>query len=227
MTVFSLLCVLLFSVVGSATRLWQTEEAQEEGFREARAALNFLSRDLANAVVTPNERWFHTDTNRFAFLTVLPSSSQSDGQDRSDICAVGYSLEWGKVNPADASEKPRLALYRYVRFSNPTHTSLILNPTASVETIFSGVDGTSTVRELLARNMSRFSYDLYSTNALGQPVPYVLPNEMPKILQFSMSVLNDNTASKLTSQGQWSDTNSTLILQNERTFTLRVRPAKP
>jgi type II secretory pathway pseudopilin PulG len=226
-TVFSLLCVLMFSIVSSSTGLWRTQEAQEESFREARAALNFLSRDLANAMVTTNAQWFYASSNRIAFLTSLPPSSQSDGRDRGDLCAVGYSLEWAKVDPDDASEIPRLALYRYVRFSVPTHRSLIMNSAVSIEQIFEAPDSTDTVRELLARNMSRFSCDLYSTNSLGEPVPFAPAEVMPKILQFSMSVLNDGTASKLTSRAQWEDASSPLILQNERTFTLRVRPAKP
>lgn len=227
MSVFSLLCVLMFSIVSSSTGLWRAQEAQEESFREARAALNFLSRDLANALVTTNAQWFHASSNSIAFLTSLPSSSQGDGRDRSDLCAVGYSLEWAKVDPDDSGETPRLALYRYVRFSVPTHRSLILNSAASIKQIFESPDGTDTVRELLARNMSRFSCDLYSTNASGEPVPFSPTDVMPKILQFSMSVLNDGTASKLTSRAQWEDASSTLIRQNERTFTFRVRPAKP
>jgi len=228
MAVFSLLCVLLFSVVTDATRLWRAQEAQEESFREARAALNFLSRDLAGAKISTNQQWFYSSTNRFAFLTTLPSSSQLLNKDRSDICAVGYSLEWGKANPFDADEKERLSVYRYVRFSDPTHDSLILNPSAAIETVFDLPDGTNTVRELLARNIPSFSCDFYTTDTNGVPERHI-PGDItpPDIFRISISVINEGTAAQLSEKAQWLNTNTPLIRQSERTFVLRVRPSQP
>lgn len=225
LAVLCLLCTLLFSIVSGATKLWRDQEGREEGFRETRAALNFISRDFANALNTTNTNWFYADTNRIAFMTTMPVGAQSAGKDRSDICAVGYSLEWGKADPNDASEKERMSLYRYVRFSDPTYTENI-RPKVGVETVFANPDGTNTVRELLARNITRMSFNPYSTNAAGLPVPYVATDALPDLIGLSISTINERTAIQLKTAAEWRDTNSLLLKQNEQSFSLTIHPRK-
>lgn len=212
--------------MSQATKLWRDQEASEEGTREARAALNSFSKDMRGLLVSSNTNWFYSGTNQLAFLSSLPTTAQSSALDRSDICAIGYSLEWGKANPGDPAEKNRWALYRYVRFSDPTHTSIIV-PTNQVAAIFDSPDNINTIRELLARNVTRVAYDLYSTNSTGQPVPYVSSSAVPAIVDFSISTINERAADQLGSQSAWQDTNSLIVRQNEQTFNLRVRILKP
>ncbi len=157
MAVFSLLMLILFAMMSSATKLWRDQSSREDGFREARAAMNILSRDISGALVSPNVNWFYLSTNRLAFLTTLPDAAQVSGADHGDICAVGYSLEWNTIPPGDAAEKNGMALYRYVRFSDPTYTTIV-SGTDPIETVFDNPDGTNTVRELLARNVAQITF---------------------------------------------------------------------
>jgi prepilin-type N-terminal cleavage/methylation domain-containing protein len=228
LTVLCLLCALLFSIVSNATKLWRDQEGREESFREARAALNFISRDIGNALDTKNQGWFYSSSNQMAFLASLPAGAQSEGRNQSDICAIGYSLEWGKANPNDPSEKECMALYRYVRFSNPTYADNVL-PAAGVKTVFDNPDGQDTVRELLARNVSRMSFVPYSTNDSGVPVPYAptTSSSMPDFVGLSISTINERTAAQLgTNQTEWRNTNSLLLKQNEQSFSLVVHTRK-
>ena len=226
MAVFGLLCLLLFSIVGRATALWRDQEKKQEGFREARAALSIFSRDLQNAIVSTNSSWFHASSNRIAFLAALPATAQAAGHDRGDICVVGYSLEWGRVNPDDPGEVPSLSLYRYVRFSDPTYAT-ILSGSNPVESVFDGVDGSQTVRDLLARNITAMSCRVYATNESGQPVAYAASGALPDIFSLSVSAIDGKTAGRLATQQQWHETNSALIRQSEQTFSLVLRMRKP
>lgn len=224
MAVFSLLILLLFSIMSNASWLWRQQSAKEEGFREARAALDTLSRDMSTALRSTNVAWFYSSASQLAFLTTLPDAAQGVSNDHGDICAVGYSLEWS-TNDA-SSTQTNMSLYRYVRFSDPTYTTII-NGADSVDDIFENPPGTSTVRELIARNVSQFSVDFYTNDASGAPVRLSNPSVLPNLLNVSITTLNDNTAKLLPTEAQWKNTNSVLIQQNAESFTLRVRPQAP
>ena len=222
--VLCLLCVMLAGIVNNTSNAWRGQEGRQEGLREATAALAVIARDVRNAVVSTNAAWFYSSPTNVAFLSCLPQNAQEPGA-LGDICIVGYSLEWGKANPQDAGESNRMALYRYVRFSGATYATL-LSGSGAITDVFAGPDGTNTVREVLARNVSRMSCAAYSTNAAGGPAPFALPDAFPPILDFSISTLNEGTAAKLSTPAQWTATNSPLVRQNEETYSLRVRPGR-
>lgn len=224
--VFSMMSVLLFSIINDATKLWRDQQSREDGFREARAALNFLSRDIQASLISTNPNWFYTTSNRVAFLTTLPSNSQGTGLDRGDICAVGYSLEWGKMNTNSVSEKSRMSLYRYVRFSDPTYSTFV-RVSSPIQTLFDNPDGTNTVRELLAANVSGVAFKFYKTNSAGIPQTYTGGAGTPAIFDIVITVLNDKTAKQLNTQADWANTNSPVVRQNLQSFALRVRPQTP
>lgn len=223
--VLSILCLVLVEIVDNTSRAWRGQEAKQEGLREAAAAFNVITRDLRNAVVSTNAAWFYSSPTNVAFLASLPKNAQ-DSSELSDICVVGYGLEWGAANSADAHERNRMALYRYVRFSNATY-STVLTGGKTLDDVFASPDGTNTVREVLARNVPQFSWNAYSLDVSNTPIAY-LPadgtNAFPRILDFTISTLNEAVAAKLTARAQWTDTNSPLIRQNRETYNLRVRP---
>lgn len=224
LAVLSLLVLLLFSIMNIASGLWRQQSAKEEDFREARAALKFMSRDLYVAVASTNTGWFYSSTNQLAFLTTLPDSAQSTNMNNGDICAVGYSWEWG-TNDASGVQT-NMSLYRYISFSNPTYTNVILNG-GSVSSIFENPDGTNTVRELVARNVAQFTVTSYTNDSSETPWPVSSPTVLPDMLNVTITTLNDRVAVLLTTQAEWQNTNSPLIRQNEESFNLRVRPQGP
>jgi hypothetical protein len=105
----------------------------------------------------------------------------------------------------------------------------MLPGSGTVDAVFDSPDGTNTVREVLARNVAAISCTAYSiTTNTGAPVAFVSSstNAFPAILDFSITTLNEATAAKLSTQQQWTDTNSPLIRQGAETYSLRVRPGR-
>jgi type II secretory pathway pseudopilin PulG len=231
--VFSLLVLLIFGLMGGATKLWRQQTGEEQSFREARSALNALSHDMNGALISTNTYWFYCNgTNQLAFLTTLPDSAQGTTVASGDICAVGYSLEYSTND--SSGYQTNMSLYRYVRFSGPTYTNFIQNPNVNaVESIFVNPDGVNTVRQLIARDIPQISFASYTNNSSGVPTA-CLDSVTPvtllttnMLINVGITALNDRTAVNLTTQAQWQNTGSAAIQQNEEVFALRVRPQAP
>jgi type II secretory pathway pseudopilin PulG len=117
--VFSLLILLLFTLMSSATKLWRQQTGEEESYREARSAYNTMSRDMNGAIASTTTGWFYSNgTNQLAFLTTLPNTAQNLNVAPGDICAVGYSLEYS-TNDASGYQT-NMSLYRYISCFIPT-----------------------------------------------------------------------------------------------------------
>ncbi len=223
--IFSLLVLLLFGLMEGASKLWRRQTAAEESFREARSALNVLSRDMYGAVISTNTYWFYCNgTNQLAFLTTLPNTAQGSTDALGDVCAVGYSLEWG---PSETGGQNNMSLYRYVCFSTPTYNNYLLAPTYPIENIFVNPDGVNTVRQLIARDIPEVSFAMYTNDPTGAPWPSTQAFLSNMTIDVGITALNDRTAVQLTTQAQWQATNSVSIKQNEELFALRVRPQVP
>jgi len=224
--VFSFLILILFSLMTAATKIWRQQTAEEESFREARAALNILSRDMNGALISTNTSWFYNNgTSQMAFLTTLPNTAQNTNVAPGDICAVGYSLEYS-TNDA-SSYQTNMSLYRYVCFSGSTYANYLVgsNP---VQNIFAAnPDNINTVRQLVARDIPQVSFVSYTNDSTGAPWPSTQNFLSNMTIVVGITALNDRTAVLLTTQAQWQNTNSALIQQNEELFTLRVRPPTP
>jgi prepilin-type N-terminal cleavage/methylation domain-containing protein len=229
LAVFSLLSLLLFTILNSATEIWLRQSAEEESFREARAALNTLSRDLGGAVVSTNQNWFYADSNfegtqgpQLAFLTTLPQDAQPEGLDNSDICVVGYSLEY-TTNDAAANGPTNMSLYRYIAFSGWTYTNSISGG-AAVNSIFAAVDGVNVVKALIARDITQFTFVSYTNTYDGSG--NLLPETqsiLPAVIDVGLTALNDRTAKILITEAMWQNSSSTLIQKNQENFRLRMR----
>jgi type II secretory pathway pseudopilin PulG len=224
--VFSLIVVLLAAIISGAAKLWRNQSSEEASFREARAALYALSHDLNGAIQSTNPNWFYTDgTTQLAFLTTLPDFAQAS-VNKSTICAVGYSLEWGQNDSSGVQNN--WSLYRYVSFSDYTYTTYI-SGTSPVQNIFINPDGVNTVRELVARDIPTVSFVAYTNDATGvawintaSPVT-VLPN----MINVTITTLNDRAVPILTGKTQWQNAALPIVQQNEESFALRVRPQGP
>lgn len=224
LAIFSVLVLLIFQIMSDATTIWRTQTAKEQNFEEARSALNTIARDVNSAVISTNAAWFYSAPNQVAFLTTLPADAQNTNIDGGDICAVGYSLEYGTNDVSGI--QTNMSLYRYLRFSNPTY-STIVNGGANVDDVFFQPDGTNTVRELIARDIAQVSFVAYNTNSAGVLAVTEFPTTLPPMLDISLVALNDKAAATLTTLAQWENTNSAVFRQNEESFTLRVRPKNP
>jgi len=86
MAVLSVMIVMLFAAFSQASRAWLQGESRVETFSEARAALDFMARELSQAIVTPNIT-FLGDTGDVAF--VAPANT---GTNAVDLAEVVYRL---------------------------------------------------------------------------------------------------------------------------------------
>lgn len=147
MAVLSVMMVLLFGIFDQATDAWRRSEQKIDAFREARAALHYLKRDLEAMVVDANVPWvFFADPRQVPdapppagygpvraaappaangdtlfFISRQPMEAQESGS-LSDLCAVGYYLNYTN-NPGVGAPAQSYKLYRYFHSSNPTWVS--------------------------------------------------------------------------------------------------------
>jgi prepilin-type N-terminal cleavage/methylation domain-containing protein len=99
--VLSILMAVMFAALSTSLSLWRNTDSKMIADREARAAHLMLARDLANAVVPADTKfWPRLQTNSpnifLQFLTAAPAEFQpSVGGANGDVCYVEYSIPAG------------------------------------------------------------------------------------------------------------------------------------
>ena len=257
MVVMSLLLVLLLNMVDSGTRLWRVNENRVDSYREARAALGIISRDLQNTLsATNNSNQFLlnatafanltnntngvivSDTNQAAalfFLSALPSKSQDTASNKSDVCQVGYFMAFGKSSSASNSPINTMNIYRYILSSDPTFARLTASPPLFPSNTLTTLDKNV---ELLARNITRFTaraYTLTNTPAPNTLIPFSASTTtpVPDLVEISISAVNQEASKKLGTSdfAAWTSTNtsiySNIVTPVEQTFTTRIKINRP
>jgi len=236
MVTMAILLLLLLSMVDGATRLWRTNETRAEAYREARAAIGVISRDLQNLAATTNRAHFLWRSEALArlattdgastgsavfFLSRLPPKAQDPASNRSEICQVGYFLAF-RGTPASTS--PTLNLYRYFRSSDPTFAAV-----ASGTGLFADAASDAEATELLARHVTGFSLQAF-TATNGSLVDFTPSGATPTpdLIGIEISAISQETAAKLAPElGSWTNTNSPVIAPVVQTFTTHVRLPRP
>lgn len=254
MAVMSILLVLLLNMVDSGTKLWRVNENRVDSYREARAALGIISRDLQNALAaTNNPDQFLlnaaaftnlaavgnlvSDTNQGAavfFLSALPSKAQDASSNRSDVCQVGYFMAFGKSSSASNSPVNTMNIYRYILSSDPTFKRLTDSPS---QPLFPSDLSTSDPKvELLARNVTRFTAGAYTlTNNSLVPFSASASTPLPDLVEVSITAINQEAGKKLGNDSgdfsAWTSTNGAsyihIIAPVEQTFTTRLKLNRP
>lgn len=242
LSVLSVLVVLLFGLVESATRLWRDTENRVDAFREARAALAVISGELRNFCATTNPDFFSTnalgntaagaDATGLYFLTRLPPTAQ--GENLSDLCVVGYERRWarqsagvGQTNAADPGREG-FHLFRSFHGSGLTYARLRAGtpPLADLQV----PEGSGAPRsEILARNILRLEIRCFATNPVYTNSAdaylawtYSTNNPTPQMIEINLTAISDETARKLGGQtSRWS-TNEPLVAREARTFSARI-----
>lgn len=134
MTVGTVLILILFQVFGAATRAWRQGEDQVETYREARAALQLMVRDLGQTIRPPTASAYAPPAPPPAAAPAVvapalvlgrypdPDPPRQAGDDlneevyclttipndgASSLCAVGYFCLWKPDFSADAARAPR------------------------------------------------------------------------------------------------------------------------
>ena len=220
LVILAILVLFMLTLVDGATMVWSDAEKRSDCFREARAALRVMSRDLQNAIRRPNEQsfwlnaqWGPGDTNHGSnifFLAAVPSAIRPGGS-RGDVCEVGFYLAWGRA-PACGGDS--LNLYRCFRSNSLAFANL-----ASGQTFGNVVAGTG---DLLARNIIGLRIvpvaEGWTNFQAGSQI-------IPSVVEITLTALNREAGQKLKSPADWMDTNSPFVRRSMQTFTTRVHLA--
>jgi type II secretory pathway pseudopilin PulG len=128
------LVVVLAQIISSAQAIWRNSEARTDAFRDARAAIELISRDLSLALTNdrapvlalsnvysdPNDATVGPLHNQQIYA-LIPMQNVGDpppgSPARSDICAVGFYCAW-------ENNRRAYVLRKHVLQSNPTFTRL-------------------------------------------------------------------------------------------------------
>ena len=251
MAVMSILLVLLLNMVDSGARLWRVNENRVDSYREARAALGIMSRDLQNALAATNTAGqFLLNATAFTnlaaagnlvsatnpgaalfFLAALPAKAQDAASNKSDVCQIGYFMAFGKSSSASNSPVNTMNIYRYVLSSDPTFNRLTTLPLFPSD--LSALDPRV---ELLARNVTRFTARAYTlTNNSLTDFSASAATPLPDLVEISVSAVNQEAGKKLGNSpadfSAWTSTNAAsytaIVAPVEQTFTTRIKLNRP
>lgn len=241
MAVLSILVVMMLGLVSSATALWRQSENRADAYREARAAIGIMSRDLtgalaggtntnhfvfgseAGSLLSGGSPVFDADRQALFFLGSFPLNSQEAGS-LSDVCQVGYFVAFDRtaISTNLAGGRPTMNLYRYFLSSNETFERLTNTNLTSVFT--NNLVPIDSDVELLARNVREFrvtplilTNGIYSTNftpATNRP--------LPDAVEISITAVNQEAAKKFSSRDDWISGKEGLTNQ-QQSFTTRIR----
>lgn len=142
MTILTVLMLMLFGFFEQATKAWQASEKKVDAFREARAALYFLKKDLEGLYVDATVPYLlckdpgntfpigYSGANRpttahgdaLFFISSQPTAAQDASLAKGDLCAIGYYLVYDRDSSAQAlgTQRSSYRLLRYFKSSDVT-----------------------------------------------------------------------------------------------------------
>ncbi|MGF1679019.1 MAG: type II secretion system protein J [Candidatus Methylacidiphilales bacterium] len=256
-TVLSIMMVLLFGFFDQSTQAWKSSEKKIDAFREARAALYYLRRDLSSMHVSgdlpfvyyedpaavppslysggPTPPGAHGDL--ILFLSSQSSEAQGDG--KSDLCVVGYYLAYWKSRSSggsDAANNPSFQLHRHFQNSNETWNNggrgvfpmLTTAGPKTIEMLFRPASGISNGDEVIARNVTNFSCVPYDADGNIIPTTGGVITQRPNHFRVALTAFNFDTAQKFTRQEDWYYNEATANpLERQNAQTFTLKVAVP
>ena len=90
----TIIVVLLFQVFAAAAAQWQTADQRIDTFRDARAAMHIIKRDLSRANVAANSGMLRLTDFFGGFAKEAYAITPTANLGKSDLCSVGYYCSW-------------------------------------------------------------------------------------------------------------------------------------
>ena len=233
-----LLGTMLGSVLNTATRTSQRVDA----FRDARAALQMIERDLSNLVPT---QWniqtsppvpITRPAAYFALKNVYADPAASNQQiyglvavkatgSVGDVCAVGYYCRW---------EGNRYTLRRFFRDS--AHTFGVLQNAVSgyaADSDLYNLNAADARNDVVAAYVWNFKVAIYDASGnLQTTYPYIcdqsatIPNGLPAAIEISFNAMSPQAArtvmSVSSSPADWMNMNANLVNPHAYQFRTRI-----
>ncbi|MGI9086678.1 MAG: PulJ/GspJ family protein [Chthoniobacterales bacterium] len=220
-SITALIVVLLGRVLSGTAAQWQASDQRIDSFRDARAALQIMARDLSQADLTADAQALTLSdldpSGNYAREAFALTSTPNSG--KSNLCTVGYYSTW------DANTKT-FTLKRLFRDSDETVLSLAQSPAAFATLFTKGPP--ANVEDLAA-----YIWDLrFAPGTLAViETPTTNPSTKWQWVEVRFKSMSPNAARKLRnlpiSQNTWDDPTSTtyknLILPAEQQFVTRIQ----
>jgi type II secretory pathway pseudopilin PulG len=237
-----LLGTMLGSVLNTATRTSQRVDA----FRDARAALQMIERDLSNLVptqwniqtsppvpITRPAAYFALDNiytdpaagNQQIYGLVAVKTTGSPTPSVGDVCAVGYYCRW---------EGNRYTLRRFFRDS--AHTFGVLQNAVSgyaADSDLYNLNAADARNDVVAAYVWNFKVAIYDASGnLQTTYPYIcdqsatIPNGLPAAIEISFNAMSPQAArtvmSVSSSPADWMNMNANLVNPHAYQFRTRI-----
>lgn len=231
--------VMLGTMFGSMIKTSMRANQRVDAFRDARAALQMMKRDLANLVRAQPSAYFamsdvYTDPNTSTaknrqLYVICALKNQPAGVAANvagDMCAVGYYCRW---------DTDRYTLRRHFRDSAATFAAFQANG-PGVYLATAGLYTPGTTDDLLATNVWNFQITAYKADGtIDATYPLVINPATPTIalpaaIEISFNVMSPEAARTIrsisTSPDDWMDTtksnNQRLVAPNAYEFRTRI-----
>jgi len=243
-TLLALLSVMLLGVMDGATSAWRTNENRIDSYREARAALNLMAREVrslysrtnstlpvflldpaTNVVVRSADVAGPDRASSAFFLPLLPAGAQDPAAARSDLCSVGYYVAWTRdrtpfFQNVATSGSASYKVFRMFRGSDATFANI-----AASSPLF--VANPLADSEILARNVIDFRIRAFERVVVGgnftglaerSPWP---GTQRPAAVEITLSTINAQAASRLSGSNTWVATHPE-VARSLQSFTTRI-----
>jgi prepilin-type N-terminal cleavage/methylation domain-containing protein len=283
LAVTSILTILMLKMFSDSSTIWKKHDEKLDTFREARAALQLMARELSTVIpqkdissnlagvpitsIAGNEQFpvlaLRTRTPRpapstgtdapldlsTAFYTSAYALAAVPNTGRSDLCAVGYYLEWDTTLNDYNQPRNAYVLKRQAANSDKTFGFLKASLNSAEPLVgakaFATVYGQGGMTANDIQNVATYIWDLEfsipanTATRTGTSIPTANPalpdayfgRELPQWVEIRFKALGSAAAGKLYGQSMdqatWSDKTSTtyqrLILPSEQEFVTRVK----
>lgn len=207
---------VLFQVFAATARQWQTSDQRIDTFRDARAALQLMARELSCADISGNPQMIALLNSQGNYASEAYAVAPIPNSGKSDLCAVGYYTEFDSTTKA-------LNLKRVFKDSDATFTALA-GDAPDFTSLYAKAPNDETV--------AAYVWDLeFRPGLLADPVaPTAHPTTDWKWLEIRFKSMSPAAARKIRNFGvtanTWSDPTSSLykslILPYEQQFVTRV-----
>ncbi len=221
---FMLLAVALLSAFTHIASSYQGTQARADTFREGRAALQLMERDL-KTMVPHSSKPSSTNTMRtlqiestpnpfVGFLARIPPNAQPAGSNPSDVCIVGYFLD---SEVRDDREIP--SLYRILIPSSETFTRLTsgsTNPLNSADR-----SASTPYTEPIATHVTSFEVKALDSTLMEIANPMVSTNIA--YVEISFELIGSRVAQSYFQTGLAQEAKDRLLDKEARVFSLRYK----
>ena len=217
------LVAMLAQILSATQGIWRNAEARSDPFRDARAAIELMSRELALAIpndkapvlalenICPAQPGDANGPDNQQIYALLPSrnvDTNNSAVNKSDICAVGFYCVWDNAKHAYVLRRHFLASdYTFSRMqtaglpANSTPAVNVYEPTASPTPPALDEDVAAYVWDLKIVPYEFIGGVLTPTTTY--PITY--NNSLPQFLEISFKAMSPQAARKLTAQNIGSD----------------------